>query len=154
MSLQKHICYAESHNIDIRYQFRVILTSLFFTRPLVCIEAMDSNVEFFIVAVSEFHAELVSCAKTNPSLIEGDSLLELHSRKLTIVYGKLAPLHLMRSLCVVLSIWNDQNVSDECKNSIQNIADALLLRDDSKMDGIERFASLILEDGVISPENV
>lgn len=158
MSLQKHIHFANSRKLDMRYQFPEILTRLICTRPLICMEAMDSNGEFFDLAANALHAELSNHVKTNHSMAVGNAIVKPHSCKTTIVYGEMkVPLRLLQSLCVVLSIWNHQNVSDESKIAIGNIADALLHRYENETDSNNGLASVILVDGersLISLENV
>lgn len=158
MSLQQHMRFADSHKIDMRYQFPVILTRLICTRPLICMEAMDSNVEFLDLATNSLHAELSNYVKTNHSTADGDSIVTPHPYKSTIVYGEMkVPLRLLQSLCVVLSIWNYQNVCDESKNAIGSIADALLHRDENETDGNKGFTCVTLVSGgrsLISLENV
>jgi hypothetical protein len=157
MSLHKHIEFAESHKIDIQHQFPVILTRLICTRSLICMEAMDSNVEFFDLAAKALHAELSNYAMTNPSMA-GDSIVTPPSYKSSIINGEMKlPLRLLQSLCVVLSIWNNQNVSYESKNAIRNIADAMLHREENAIDDSKGLAGVILVGGgrsLISLENV
>ena len=113
LSLQKHIDFADSRKIDMRYPFPVALTRLISTRSRTCMEAMESNVDFFDLAATTLNAELSNYMKINFSMADRDSIVTHHSYKSNKVYGEdRVPLRLLQSLCVVLSIWNNQNISE------------------------------------------
>ena len=152
MSLQKHIDFASSHKVDIRYQFPVILTQLLCTRPHVCVDAMDSNVQFFDLAINTLCSEISSYAKGNPSSFIGNSNVSLILYKIPSVEEKInVPLQLLQSLCVVLSMWNDQIVSSESKNAIKYIADAVLQQGDRELASVD---FLVVRRSVLSLDYV
>lgn len=125
MSLQKHIDFAETNKIEIQYQFPVLLTHLICTRPLVCMEAMSANVEFLELTIMALHAEYSNHVTV--------TLLSVDSAVSPIKGGTKVPIQLLQSLCVVLSIWNDQIVTDECKTAVRSITD-VLLQDDNEAE--------------------
>lgn len=159
MSLQKHIDYAALNKIDVRSEFPVILTHLLCTRPLVCVEAMDSNVQFFELAINSLYSEFSKYTDAISSSLDVNSSESPISYMTPSVKGefKKVPLLLLQSICVILSIWNDQIISDESKNALQNMGDSLLYRDDNDAADIRTLASVdLLAEGrsVISLENV
>lgn len=157
-SLQKHVEFAAFNKIDVRYPFPEILTQLICTRPLVCVEAMDSNTQFLELAINALHSELINYTNANPSSLDGNSSDSLNSNEIPLVQGEMKiPSLLVQSICVVLSIWNDQTVSDQSEIAVINMADALLYRDDIDADGTRRpFCEDLLGEGrsIISLENV
>lgn len=118
MSIQKHIDFAESRKIEIQYQFPVLLTHLICARPLVCMEAMGANVQFFEVTIMALHAKYSNYAAAPLSSVDSPNQ-----------GGTKVPIQLLQSLCAVLSIWNDQIVTDECKTAVRSVIDGLLQND-------------------------
>jgi hypothetical protein len=146
MSLQKHIDFAVFNKIDVRFEFPVILTHLICARPLVCVEAMDSNDLFFELAINSLHSEVSKYTDAISSSLDGNSTDSpiLYSNMTSSVNGEFReiPLLLLQSICVILSIWNDQIISDESKNALQNMGDLLLYRDDNDAAEIRTPASV------------
>ena len=157
-SLQKHVEFAAFNKIDVRYQFPEILTQLICTRPLVCVEAMDSNTQFFELAIHALHSELINYTNAIPSSLDGNSSDSLNSNEIPLVQGEMkVPTLLLQSICVILSIWNDQTVSDQSEVAVTNMANSLLYRDDMDADGTRRlFCDDFLREGrlILSLENV
>jgi hypothetical protein len=129
MSLQKHIDFAASNKINARYQFPVVLTQLICTRSVVCIEAMDSNVQFFELAIETLHSEFSNVTNKNAS---SHGFASLGSPSLLLV----------QAIAVILGIWNEQHVSNESKFAVKNMADALLYRDDNDADSKRSIVSV------------
>ncbi len=82
---------------------------------------MSANVQFFELTIMALHAEYSNYAAATLSSVD--------SAVSPIKGGTKVPIQLLQSLCAVLSIWNDQIVTDECKTAVRNIADALLQND-------------------------
>ena len=119
---------------------------------------MDSNVHFFELTINTLHSEFFKISKANLPSVDNDLSDSLISYKAPLEQGGIQlPSFLLQSTCVILSIWNDQKVSDESKIAVESMANVLLYRDNNDVDGTRSLTRVdILGEGrsVISVENV
>jgi hypothetical protein len=113
MALEKHIAFAETHEIEVEWIFSSLLVHLISSRPSVYAEAMDSFSDLRSLAIRVAHDAFVRCGKSQ-SIGDGtetgsvvvvvkpfpSSFLQTQQLKL--------PLALLQSISVLLSIWKDE----------------------------------------------
>jgi hypothetical protein len=113
--------------------FPDLLVKLISSRPGVYAEAMDSFVDLRALIVRVIQTEFERYQQRKENDEEADS--QTVSIKLNGSHKTHLPLQLLRSCCVLLSIWketNDRSASAEsvADTSIDGLVDALLQKDD------------------------
>jgi hypothetical protein len=117
MALEKHIGFAETHNIEVEWDFSTLLVRLISSRPGVYAEAMDTFSDLRSLAIRVAHDEFSRCAKQEARGDEGGPdgvvIVKLFPTSFLKTEEVKLPLSLLKSISVLLSIWKDHNDQGE-----------------------------------------
>jgi hypothetical protein len=150
LSLRDHYTFCEAHNITLEKRFDDILIEMVSTRPLVCIEALDSDVHFRELTVQTLYSEFSRLLKerTPEPLLYRSPVVSLSVNESSKYVGSFTlPLFLLQSICVVLSICGDRDgLSDRSSIGLSDISDVLLRRDGIEADDTKGLAGATLQE--------
>jgi hypothetical protein len=113
MALEKHIEFAETHKIEVAWNFSTLLVRLISSRPGVYAEAMDTFSDLRSLAIRVAHDEFSRCAKQQAGGVEGGPdgvvIVKLFPTSFSKTEEVKLPLSLLKSISVLLSIWKDHD---------------------------------------------
>ena len=113
MALEKHIEFAETHNIEVEWDFSTLLVRLISSRPGVYAEAMDTFSDLRSLAIRVAHDEFSRCAKQDARGDEGGPdgvvIVKLFPTSFLKTEEVKLSLSLLKSISVLLSIWKDHD---------------------------------------------
>jgi hypothetical protein len=113
MALEKHIAFAETHRIEVKWKYSTLLVRLISSRPGVYAEAMDTFSDLRSLAIRVAHDEFARCAKEEASEdgvgSDGVVIVKLFPTSFLKTEEVELPLSLLQSISVLLSIWKDQD---------------------------------------------
>jgi hypothetical protein len=114
MALEKHIAFAETHEIEVEWNFPTLLVRLISSRPGVYAEAMDTFSDLRSLAIRVAHDEFSRCAKQQATSgddggPDGVVIVKLLPTSYLKTEEVKLPLPLLKSISVLLSIWKDHD---------------------------------------------
>ena len=132
MALHRLIDFAEKSQIVVASSFSDLLIGLISSRPSIFAEAMDTFTDFRSLAIRVLHREFFRCAEEGRDVSVLDQSIAVCIKVLwpsTEETEVTLPISLLKSLCVLLSIWRDPNGKDnfaDVGSAVESLADALL----------------------------
>jgi hypothetical protein len=156
MALQKHIAFAELHEIPVQHHFPDFVIQLLSARPSVCADALDSFSSFLALVVQVLHSEFSRYSREKSLVVQhaGCPIATLRVRPTSKCDASFQlPLALLQSICVVLGIWSDQRGSNhELKESADLVSDLVdsLLQESHDDDSSGLASATVADSGAVA----
>jgi hypothetical protein len=135
MALEKHIGFAEAHKIELGHTFPSLLASLISSRPGVFSESMLGFPEMRSLSIRVLHGYFLKYVnnKDCAGISKDDVIIVLCGSALENQQVTL-PLQILKSLSVLLNIWDDEgelSTSTSSARAVQDIVDSILISDEA-----------------------
>jgi hypothetical protein len=160
MALEKHIEFAETHKIEVEWNFSTLLVRLISSRPGVYAEAMDTFSDLRSLAIRVAHDEFSRCAEQEARRDEGGPdgvvIVKLFPASFLKTEEVKLPLSLLKSISVLLSIWKDHDDQGDKDNVGADAVNELVgsLMRSSTEEGSEVLDSVGLASAVMADSSL
>jgi len=158
VALEKHIAFSEQNGVPVERTFSDLLIQLISNRPSVFAAALDSYSIMRSLSVRVLHSNFTESLKRTGENEASGVTIKLFKTQQHEGGTVHLPLALLQSICVVLSIWKDENAQDndeEETTAVNNFVGALLRPAEDHSDEDSGLASAkIRDDGPVETVHV